>query len=238
LEPVEYDLLSQIERDWALLKTAAEEAGLMGVSLSMTGTSNSRRDAASMTAALALRDLLADKPAGLWDLANHFDAAFVARLGVAVDELRDACRFEAPTAPTGRGEPFTLSDGTVGWIEVAGPVSLPDVTGEPGGEALGNVRAPRARRADVEPRLRVEGQSVYLDNRPVPLDMTAEKKDDVLAFLGRLLSEPGNWMSGHDIGKATQREGVRFDRVRKALPPEIQSLIESDRRKGYRLRLA
>jgi hypothetical protein len=87
-------------------------------------------------------------------------------------------------------------------------------------------------------RLRVQGETVYLDNSPVPLDMTAEKKADAVAFLGELLKQPGNWLSGSDIGKATQREGVRFDRVYKALPEPIKSLIESNRRKGYRVRLA
>jgi hypothetical protein len=67
--------------------------------------------------------------------------------------------------------------------------------------------------------------------------MTPERTEDALAFLGELLKDPGNWKSGRsDIAKATFREGTRFDLVFKALPPEIKSLIESDRRKGYRLR--
>jgi hypothetical protein len=71
-----------------------------------------------------------------------------------------------------------------------------------------------------------------------PLNLTPERTEVALAFLNELLKEPGNWKSNSDIGKATGQEGVRFDRVRKVLPDAIKSEIESNRRKGYRVRLA
>ncbi len=83
-------------------------------------------------------------------------------------------------------------------------------------------------------RLKIESRTVYVDGQLVPLDMTPERTDDALAFLGELLKEPGNWKSASDIGKATNKEGVRFDRVFKTLPSAINSLLESNRRKGYR----
>ena len=84
--------------------------------------------------------------------------------------------------------------------------------------------------------LRVTEQTVYVNGKPVPLDLSPEKKEDALAFLAELAKEPGNWMSSTDIGKATDHEGVRFDRVYKALPPILKRLLESDRRKGYRMK--
>jgi hypothetical protein len=90
--------------------------------------------------------------------------------------------------------------------------------------------------ADSQPQLRVQDRTVYLDGRAVPLDFTPERTDDALAFLGELLKQPGNWMSSADIGKATHREGLRFDRVFRDLPTAIKSQLESNRRKGYRVR--
>jgi hypothetical protein len=83
--------------------------------------------------------------------------------------------------------------------------------------------------------IQIESGIVRVDGEEVLLDMTNEKRTDVLAFVAQLLQEPGNWKSGPDIGKATRREGHRWDRIYKALPKPIKSLIESNRRKGYRL---
>lgn len=85
-------------------------------------------------------------------------------------------------------------------------------------------------------RIRIVAKAVFVDGQAVPLNCTLESTDDALAFLGELLKEPGNWMSSRDIGKAAQKEGVRFDRTYKRLPEPIKSLLESDRRKGYRVR--
>ncbi len=85
-------------------------------------------------------------------------------------------------------------------------------------------------------QLRIESKQVFLNNEPVPMGFTPERTEDALAFIGELLREPGNWKSSSDIGKATNREGVRFDRIFKVLPATIKSLIASDRRKGYRLK--
>jgi hypothetical protein len=87
-------------------------------------------------------------------------------------------------------------------------------------------------------KLRIEGKVIYVRDRAVSLDFTPERTEDALAFLGVLLEDPGNWKSSSDIGRATKREGVRFDRIYKYLPNAIKSEIESNRRKGYRIRLA
>lgn len=93
-----------------------------------------------------------------------------------------------------------------------------------------------ARKVSQPTALKIRGKLVFVRGMRTPLDLTPERTDEALAFLGRLCSEPGNWMSGPDIAKATNRESTRFDLVYKALPAGIKSLIESNRRKGYRLR--
>jgi hypothetical protein len=82
-------------------------------------------------------------------------------------------------------------------------------------------------------RLKIRKRQFFLDGVLVPMELTQEKTDDALAFVGELIKEPGSWKSGPDIGKATHKEGVRFDKVKKVLPEPIKSLIESNRRKGY-----
>jgi hypothetical protein len=98
--------------------------------------------------------------------------------------------------------------------------------------------APPAGGAAPVGNLCIKGKTVYVRDNPVPLDFTPERTCYALAFLGELLKEPGNWKSSPDIGKATKNEGVRFDRIYKNLPDPIKSEIDSDRRKGYRVRLA
>jgi hypothetical protein len=90
--------------------------------------------------------------------------------------------------------------------------------------------------AAAKQRLEIEGNTVRVDGKIIRLDMTKETAEDALAFLRQLLAEPGNWQSSPDIGKATHREGVRFDLLRKKLPDEIKWIIESKTRKGFRLR--
>jgi hypothetical protein len=86
------------------------------------------------------------------------------------------------------------------------------------------------------PRIRIVRHTIYVGDELVPLGCTAERALDVLAFLGELLKRRGGWISGPDIGKATRKEGVRFDRIFKTLPAPIKSQIESHHRKGYRIK--
>ncbi len=88
----------------------------------------------------------------------------------------------------------------------------------------------------AEPALRMVGTTVYVREKPVSLNLTSERAEDARAFLGELLKDPGNWLSSTEIGKATQKEGVRFDRIFRVLPNLIKSHLESNRRKGYRVR--
>jgi hypothetical protein len=92
--------------------------------------------------------------------------------------------------------------------------------------------APRIART----HLAIDGNTVTVHGQPVDLDLTAERTEDALAFLRELLKEPGTWKTGPDIGKATSRERLRFDRIFQALPAPIKALMESHIRKGYRLR--
>lgn len=94
----------------------------------------------------------------------------------------------------------------------------------------------RPKRRHWSKRLQIKRKTVYLDGEPVPLGLTCEGAEEALDFLRELIKDPGDWKSGTDIGKATMRENVRFDRVLKRLPEVIKALIETDRRKGNRLR--
>jgi hypothetical protein len=92
-----------------------------------------------------------------------------------------------------------------------------------------------------KPRIRIKGMMVFLDGRPIPLDMTEEARGAALCLLAHLLAAAGDWRSRTQLD-AMERAGpcklhvkVRWDRCRKKLPPCLLSLTESDRRKGYRL---
>jgi hypothetical protein len=69
--------------------------------------------------------------------------------------------------------------------------------------------------------------------------MTREKSAEALAFLSVLSQNPGQWQSSTDINdKYPTMKGTRWDRVKKRLPECVLKIIESNRRKGYRLPLA
>jgi hypothetical protein len=81
---------------------------------------------------------------------------------------------------------------------------------------------------------------VRLDGEPVSLELIGEGRQAALCYLGHLLRVEGDWISGPEINAAEQQRpgglvNQRWDRVRASLPEQIQSLIESNRRKGYRL---
>lgn len=96
---------------------------------------------------------------------------------------------------------------------------------EPAQAASGGARCP----------IRVDHKKVLVNDQHVPLNATAERTDDIIAFVSDLVEHYRDWRSSTDIGKATGREGVRFDRVFRSLPLPIKSHITSDRRKGFRL---
>jgi hypothetical protein len=86
------------------------------------------------------------------------------------------------------------------------------------------------------PALQIKDGMVYRNGNAVPLGMTKHRAALAVTFLGELLKEPGNWKSSRDIALATKTEGTRYDRIYKNLPIAIKSYIESNRRKGYRVR--
>jgi hypothetical protein len=94
--------------------------------------------------------------------------------------------------------------------------------------------------APPAPRLRVE-EGVLLDGGRIALDMTEEARGAALCLLTHLLAAGGDWRSRTDLddmeksGPCKVHIGIRWDRVFKRLPPCILALVESNRRKGYRL---
>jgi hypothetical protein len=90
-------------------------------------------------------------------------------------------------------------------------------------------------------RLQIDGDSVLLNGNSVSFDLTPEAREKALVFLRHLIGANGNWVSGGDIDRAEQAKprglpGTRWDRVRCTLPETLQTIIESNRRKGYRIR--
>jgi hypothetical protein len=90
--------------------------------------------------------------------------------------------------------------------------------------------------------LAIRGGQVLIEGSPVELDLTAEAREEALCFLGHVIAQGGGWISGPEIAEAERKQsgrdlrGTRWDRLVKKLPPEIRKHIESDRRKGYRVR--
>jgi hypothetical protein len=102
-------------------------------------------------------------------------------------------------------------------------------------------QVPQPEAAPAVARLRIEGSTVALDGQPVPLGLTEESRGAAACLLRHLLAAAGDWRSSTELndmeraGPCMDHIEVRWDRVRKRLPPGLRSLIESDRRKGYRL---
>jgi hypothetical protein len=87
-------------------------------------------------------------------------------------------------------------------------------------------------------RLRVAGKAVFLDGEAVPLDQTSEGREVALCYLGHLIRNGRDWISGPEIDAAEGDKGLSgqlWHRVRARLPEALRVLIETDRRKGYRL---
>jgi hypothetical protein len=90
-------------------------------------------------------------------------------------------------------------------------------------------------------RLQLVGGRVLLDGNEVPLGLTAERRADALCYLGHLI-RAGDWISGSEVDAAETKRGgeslagTRWDRLRDVLPEDIQDLIETNRKKGTRLR--
>ena len=82
--------------------------------------------------------------------------------------------------------------------------------------------------------------TVDLPSRTVTFDGTRHDVSSVTAlrWVKVLAEHPGEWISAPELKRHDQElDGVRPDRLKKQLPQELLSLIESDRRKGSRLRL-
>jgi hypothetical protein len=127
------------------------------------------------------------------------------------------------------------------WRPVVITHCLPDVSLLEELQAGAEVLESRRRRADQHEvpgycQLAIEGDQVLLDGQPVPLEMTTDRQFYARLFLQQLLAAGGQWRSSTEMaGYAKDLEKQRLDQLRKALPKRLQKLIESDRRKGYRL---
>ena len=90
-------------------------------------------------------------------------------------------------------------------------------------------------------RIVIQGTNVLLDGQPVPLNMAEESRGAAICLLTHLLAAAGDWRSStkldemEEAGPCKDHIEVRWDRVRKKLPPCLLDLTESDRRKGTRL---
>jgi hypothetical protein len=161
----------------------------------------------------------------------------------ALEDLRDVCEalMHPGPRPAGRAVILRKLKGALLRLEsAAGPAgcrpgSGPGVSATDAGAAGDGAGAGGRQDGRGGPVLRLELRdgAVYLDGEPVPLDLTAEARAEALRYLAALLSAPRTWVTGPDIEK-----GIRWDRVRKRLPPVLLGLIETDRRKGNRLAAA
>ena len=89
----------------------------------------------------------------------------------------------------------------------------------------------------------IDGNRILVNGTPIAIDMTPNRAADVRTFLAALIVARGNWISSSEINEVEEkkmhgRPGVRWDRILKALPAEITTYIESNRRKGYRIRVS
>jgi hypothetical protein len=90
-----------------------------------------------------------------------------------------------------------------------------------------------------EPPIAIQESRVLVNGQFVPLNLTTERLFDALHFLRQLIASCGQWVTGPDISKACPERydnRFRWDRVQQALPPAITQHIETDRRKGKRLK--
>jgi hypothetical protein len=85
----------------------------------------------------------------------------------------------------------------------------------------------------------IDQSCVFVKGQRVQLNVTPERLTDVLHFLNQLIRKLGLWVSGSEISKAEPtkyNDRYRWDRVQKSLPRIIREQIETDRRKGKRLK--
>jgi hypothetical protein len=96
----------------------------------------------------------------------------------------------------------------------------------------GKVEQPRRQENGLSCRLKLCGDTLALDGKEISLELTADKRKDILQFFRALLGAPrGDWVSGMAIG-----QGIRWDRAIAKLPPKLRNLIESKDGTGYRLK--
>jgi hypothetical protein len=90
--------------------------------------------------------------------------------------------------------------------------------------------------------LQIQGSTVKLDGRTVTLDLARESRDAAICLLTHLLAAQGDWRSGRELddmeeaGPCGGHVGIRWYRIRALLPETLSALIETNRRKGNRLR--
>jgi hypothetical protein len=92
-----------------------------------------------------------------------------------------------------------------------------------------DVRRPACRLAIVE-------NEVFLDGKPVDLNLTAEANGEAVLFLSELLNYPRQWRSTAEIQEAKPKLLGRLGRLRNKLPEALKQLVESSSRKGFRLK--
>jgi hypothetical protein len=81
-------------------------------------------------------------------------------------------------------------------------------------------------------RVDVERMTAYLNGEPLQLKSRLHA-----LFVNELLQRAGAWISAREIyASCPELDGTRLDRLRRELPQELNSLIESKPGTGYRLK--
>jgi hypothetical protein len=103
-------------------------------------------------------------------------------------------------------------------------------------------RTAEGRPEPVKERLEIQGSTVKLDGQTVPLNLTSRSRAAVICLLTHLLAARGDWRSQSELyqmeGAVPCRDhvGIRWYRIVALLPATLRALIETNRRKGNRLR--
>jgi hypothetical protein len=88
------------------------------------------------------------------------------------------------------------------------------------------------------PQLVIDEETVMLDGEIVLLDMTPERRKEVIFYLKTLLNAKGQRLSDSDVNRKAEEANlgefmnIRWDQVRKLLPDKLSAMIDTHSRKG------
>lgn len=206
-------LLRRIAQEWGHLKTLLNKAGILGPSYTVKGKQDDDRSLALQ----ALREL-ADMDGKIYE-QSFLDRAFYELLSLAVDLLR----------PWTNPQKQTTETADIGQFRAQGEI-LSGVKPK--------TKPPRKRRRQSEKK--TAPLTVDLKCKTLTVNGCTHEVDSVqaLRWIKVLAEHPAEWISGLDLEQYDgELVGCRPDRLKKYLPLEILSLVDSETGKGSRLRL-